>query len=44
MLVLVLPGRLDTPTGGYVYDRRIVEGLRALGWHVEVCSLDGNFP
>ena len=44
MLVLVVPGRLDTPTGGYVYDRRIVEGLRALGWHVEVCSLDGDFP
>jgi len=44
LLVLVVPGRLDTPTGGYVYDRRIVEGLRALGWHVEVCSLDGNFP
>ncbi len=44
MLVVVVPGRLDTPTGGYVYDRRVVEGLRALGWHVEVCSLDGSFP
>lgn len=27
-----------------MYDRRIVEGLRALGWHVDVCSLDGDFP
>jgi glycosyltransferase involved in cell wall biosynthesis len=44
LIVLVVPGRLDTPTGGYVYDRRIVEGLRALGWHVEVCSLEGSFP
>ena len=44
MIVLVVPGRLDTPTGGYVYDRRIVEGLRTLGWHVEVCSLQGSFP
>ena len=44
MIVLVVPGRLDTPTGGYVYDRRIVEGLRTLGWHVEVSSLDGSFP
>src|SRR5215467_13261550 len=44
LLVLVVPGRLDTPTGGYVYDRRMVDGLRGLGWHVEVCSLDGDFP
>jgi glycosyltransferase involved in cell wall biosynthesis len=44
LLVLIVPGHLDTPTGGYVYDRRIVEGLRTLGWHVEVCSLDGSFP
>src|SRR5262249_14313336 len=44
LLVLVVPGRPDTPTGGYVSDRRMVEGLRALGWHVEVCSLDGSFP
>jgi glycosyltransferase involved in cell wall biosynthesis len=44
LVVLVLPGRLDTPTGGYVYDRRIVNGLRALGWHVDVCSVLGDFP
>ena len=44
MIVLVVPGRLDTPTGGYVYDRRIVEGLQSRGWPVEVCSLDGSFP
>jgi glycosyltransferase involved in cell wall biosynthesis len=44
LLVLVVPGRLDTPTGGYVYDRRIVEGLRKLGWLVEVSNLDESFP
>jgi glycosyltransferase involved in cell wall biosynthesis len=44
LIVLVVPGSLDTPTGGYVYDRRIVEGLRTLGWHVEVVSLDAGFP
>jgi glycosyltransferase involved in cell wall biosynthesis len=44
LVVLVLPGSLDTPTGGYVYDRRMVNGLRDLGWHVDVCSLSGDFP
>jgi glycosyltransferase involved in cell wall biosynthesis len=44
LIVLVVPGSLDTPTGGYVYDRRIVEGMRTLGCRVEVCSLEGSFP
>jgi glycosyltransferase involved in cell wall biosynthesis len=44
LLVLAVPGRLDTPTGGYVYDRRMVEGLRKLGWTVEICALDDSFP
>jgi glycosyltransferase involved in cell wall biosynthesis len=43
-LVLMLPGRLSTPTGGYGYDRRIVAGLRGSGWSVEVVELDGSFP
>ena len=42
--VLIVPGRLDTPTGGYGYDRRIVAGLRALGWDIDVRELDGSFP
>jgi glycosyltransferase involved in cell wall biosynthesis len=41
---LIVPGRLETRTGGYEYDRRMVEGLRALGWPVEVRELDGSFP
>lgn len=43
-LVLIVPGRLDTLTGGYGYDRRIVAGLRARGWAVTVHELEGAFP
>jgi glycosyltransferase involved in cell wall biosynthesis len=41
---LVVPGPLDQRTGGYIYDRRMVEGLRALGWPVDVHELAGRFP
>jgi hypothetical protein len=34
-IVLVVPGHLGERTGGYLYDRRIVAGLRGLGWAVE---------
>ena len=43
-LVLVVPGRLDTLTGGYGYDRRMVAGLIARGWPVAVRELDDSFP
>ncbi|MGB5834444.1 MAG: glycosyltransferase family 4 protein, partial [Thiohalocapsa sp.] len=43
-LHLLLPGDLDNTTGGTIYDRRIVEGLRTLDWEVHVCSLDNSFP
>src|SRR5512145_20259 len=37
-------GTLEQPTGGYVYDRLIVEQLRAHGARVEVCPLIPNDP
>ena len=40
----VLPGDPDTITGGYLYDRHIAQGLRDLGWSVEVHSVDRSFP
>jgi len=40
----VVPGSIDQPTGGYGYDRRIVEGLRARGRSVDVVELVGTFP
>jgi len=43
-LTLIVPGKPDQRTGGYLYDARIVEGLRALGRTVEVVGLDGRFP
>lgn len=43
-VALVVPGRLETRTGGYIYDRRVAEGLRALGWFVDVLELDPSFP
>ena len=43
-VVLVVPGRLDTPTGGSFYDRRMSEGLRQHGWSVEIRELDESFP
>ncbi|MGD9902160.1 MAG: glycosyltransferase family 4 protein [Vicinamibacterales bacterium] len=43
-LSFVVPGSLDTPTGGYAYDRRIVEGLRDRGWRVTVRELAGDYP
>jgi glycosyltransferase involved in cell wall biosynthesis len=43
-LHLLVPGPFDAISGGYVYDRRIVEGLRALGESVEVVELPGSHP
>jgi glycosyltransferase involved in cell wall biosynthesis len=42
-LVLFVPGRVDTLTGGYAYDRQMVAGLRRLGWSVVVRELDESF-
>ena len=43
-LHVVVPGPLEQRTGGYIYDARMVTGLRRLGWTVTVHNLDGVFP
>ncbi len=43
-LHFIVPGRLDQLTGGYLFDRHIVEGLRAAGRAIEVHELPGSFP
>jgi glycosyltransferase involved in cell wall biosynthesis len=43
-LEFLVPGDLQSATGGYGYDRRIIAGLQQLGWRVNVGMLDGSFP
>src|SRR5215469_11081080 len=41
-IAFVVPGQLDQLTGGYLYDHRIVDGLRAHGRAVRVIELTGD--
>ena len=44
---IVVPGGIDDatrPSGGNVYDRRISQGLGALGWDVIEHKVDGGWP
>lgn len=40
----LIPGELDGASGGYVYDRRLIAELRALGWQATVRTLQASFP
>ena len=42
--VFAVPGDLDTPTGGYAYDKRMIAELRELGWRPQVINLGEGFP
>ena len=43
-VAFAIPGDLETRTGGYAYDRRILAELRRLGWQVDVVGLGDGFP
>ena len=43
----VVPDGIDDPerpSGGNAYDRRVIDGLRALGWHVPEHGVAGSWP
>ncbi len=39
-----VPGDIQTVTGGYAYDRRIIAELERLGWEIDLVSLGDGFP
>ena len=43
-VTFAVPGSLDTPTGGYAYDKRIMAELRHLGWEVDYLNVGDGFP
>lgn len=43
-VVFAVPGDLETPTGGYAYDRRMIVELERLGWTVRLLDLGEGFP
>lgn len=43
-LTFAYPGDINTLTGGYLYDKRVMLGLQDLGWDVQGLSLGDGFP
>jgi glycosyltransferase involved in cell wall biosynthesis len=43
-VAFAVPGHLETPTGGYAYDRRTIAELERLGWPVELVDVGEGFP
>jgi len=43
-VAFAVPGDLETPTGGFSYDRRVIAELKNLDFAVEVIDLGDGFP
>jgi len=43
-VAFLVPGPLETISGGYGYDRRMLAGLRAAGHSVDIIALGGRHP
>lgn len=43
-VAFAIPGDLATVTGGYAYDRQVIDGLRDLGRDIRRIPLPGSFP
>lgn len=43
-VTFAVPGSIETLTGGFLYDKAIVTGLRAQGWSVNVLDVGTGFP
>lgn len=41
---MAVPGNLDALTGGYIYEKQVLLGLRRAGWDVTHLALPGGFP
>ncbi|WP_299968878.1 glycosyltransferase family 4 protein [uncultured Roseobacter sp.] len=39
-----VPGDLNALTGGYIYEKQVLMGLRRAGWEVDHLALPGSFP
>jgi glycosyltransferase involved in cell wall biosynthesis len=44
VIAFAVPGDIETTTGGYLYDRRLAEALRARGLEVRHLRLGDSFP
>lgn len=40
----VFPGDINTRTGGYLYDKIIIDELSMAGWNISLVSLEGDYP